>query len=700
MQMIIAGVTLAAAGLTPALLGGLGAIASLFGTAGLAAAGFGALATTTIMKTVNTAKELEEAQLKANAALIAGDTKGYKKQMAMIQAIMESLTEEEKKAVVAINALKESWRDLENKMAPTTLRVIASSTDFMRLTMEKLFPAFQGVGESFNKMIEWMNKAITAGKADAFFEHMNTFAVPMFEKVMISAGNILNGFAGIMVSFTPLGMAFGDGMVDMTAKFAKWAWGLQSNPAFQDFCDMVKTNTPIIFGLLGTIVDVIWRIIEKLNPLAMKIFEAANSFLKWSMESGALDMVLQLINTTIGFLVDNANWLVPLLASLWLGFKTLQGVKTLVDIFGKVKEVVELLSGSFMRMITKVGSMVASLGRLSVAMLASPWFWLVAAIAAAIAIGVLIYQNWDTIKKKAYELWNGVKESWSNLTNSVKDSYNNMIKSASDWWNQTKQKWNNMVNDAKSAVSNMKQAVIDKYNTMKSDAVNKLQDMVNGAKQKFNDMVSTARDKASSMLEAGRNLGNNAVNGVKSGLSYLSSSVGNSLSSCYSYIKSWGSSFLSSGKGLMNSFVDGIKSGISKAVNAVSEGMSKVRSYLPFSPAKKGPLSDLDKSGKAFFPTWYNAALTQVKSMERQVGGAFSGVASSASSALSGTGLEAFTGGRTSVTVNHKIDGSVGIDSKGLDDFSDKITNVVVNGSAQTGLGQFGTLNRQSIYKA
>jgi hypothetical protein len=744
MQLIIAAITLAAAGLTPALLGGLGAIAALFGTAGLAAAGFGALAATTIMKTVNTAKELEEAQLKANAALIAGDTKGYAKQMALVQAIMEGMTEEEKKAVVAINALKESWRDLENKMAPTTLETIAQSTTFMRLTMEKLFPSFQGVGDSFNKMIAWMNKAITEGKADAFFEHMNTFSVPMFEKVMISAGNILKGFAGLMVSFTPLGMDFGNGMVDMTDKFAKWAWGLQSSPAFADFCAMVKTNTPIIFGLLGTIVDVIWQIILKLNPLVMKIFEAANSFLQWSMDSGALDAVLKIINATLGFLIDNANWLVPILAAVWLGFKTLMGIATLVT---TVQNIVEKIK--FLNEVLGISRGVMALCRTAMllfngALWASPITWVVAAIVALIAIGVALYMNWDTVKAKAIELWNWMKKTWSDISKSVGDSYNKMVADASKWWSDTKQKWSDMYNDAKKYVTDMKDSVVNsyndminqakqklsdlwngakkwwsdiksdaynkaqemkndvsnKYNELKSAAINKLSEMVSSAQQKWNDMVNTARNKAGDMLSAGRDLGQKAVDGVKNGLSWLNNAVGTSLSNCWDYIKSWGSSFLSSGKGLMSSFVDGIKSGISKAVNAVSEGMSKVRSYLPFSPAKKGPLSDLDKSGQAFFPTWYNAALTQVKSMQGKVGTAFAGVANQANVALAGTGLEAFTGGNSTVTVRHvvEVDGTVGVDGSGLDDYANAVTEKVTG--QVTGSGQFGTLNRQAIYRA
>ncbi|HFK1409667.1 TPA: hypothetical protein ACGXKU_005877 [Bacillus cereus] len=741
MAAIIGGITIATSAMTPALLGGLGAIASLFGTAGIAAAGFGALAFTTISKTVETANQLEEAQLKANAALIAGDTKGYAKQMALVQAIMEDLTEEEKKAVVAINNLSDAWREMENQMAPTTLNLIANSTDFLRLTMTKLFPSFQGVGQSFSNMIGKMNEGITQGKADKFFEHMNTFAVPMFEMVMKSAGNILKGFSDIMIAFTPLGMDLGNGMVDLTQKFANWAAGLQSSTAFQDFVNFVKTSTPIIMQFIGNLVLTLWDIIQALAPVSIQVVQLTNNFLTWARESGALDAALRLVSDAIQFVVDNANWLIPLVAALWAGFKTfsiLISVATWIDDTGKaIKKVIEIgkLFGSWILDAIKL------LGRLSLTLLASPWFWVVAAIAAVIAIGVLLYQNWDEIKKYAQQLWDKVKEVWNGMTKSVGDGYNKMIQSAKDWWNDTKQSWDNTVNTVKSKaeemkqqaiqkyenmkqqavqkllglyndarnkwdqmkqsasdkISSMKQTVIDKYNQMKTDAVNRLQTMVSDAKQKFNDMVNAAKSKISSMTSAGRDMLQGFKNSVVHGFNNSLTSVQNGLKNMVQQIKNYFITFGNSGKGLLNSFTDGIKSGINKAKSAISDGMAAIRAYLPFSPAKKGPLSDLDKSGEAFFPTWYEAALTQVSSMQRAVGSAFSGVAKEANVALAGTGLEAFTGGKTTLTINHKhehnISGEVDVNGEQLKATVEQKVTQTANEQGYVGMN-YGSLNQ------
>lgn len=143
------------------------------------------------------------------------------------------------------------------------------------------------------------------------------------------------------------------------------------------------------------------------------------------------------------------------------------------------------------------------------------------------------------------------------------------------------------------------------------------------------------------------------VQSFKDGITKAKSSLDSGVKNMVSAITNFGSTFLKAGKGLLTAFTDGIKDGIKGATKAVSNGMKKIRDFLPFSPAKKGALSDLDKSGKSFFPTWYEGALTQVPRMTRAVNGAMGSLNSALESESGSVGLEAFTGGRSKVTVIH-----------------------------------------------
>lgn len=44
-----------------------------------------------------------------------------------------------------------------------------------------------------------------------------------------------------------------------------------------------------------------------------------------------------------------------------------------------------------------------------------------------IAIGVLLYQNWDEVKKYAQELWDKVKDAWNGMTKAVGDAHDKMV---------------------------------------------------------------------------------------------------------------------------------------------------------------------------------------------------------------------------------------------------------------------------------
>jgi TP901 family phage tail tape measure protein len=62
-----------------------------------------------------------------------------------------------------------------------------------------------------------------------------------------------------------------------------------------------------------------------------------------------------------------------------------------------------------------------------------------------------------------------------------------------------------------------------------------------------------------------------------------------------SFITGFQSVFLDAGKGFINALIDGIKSGVTNLTDTVKGVAKKIREFLPFSPAKVGPLSDLDK---------------------------------------------------------------------------------------------------------
>lgn len=94
----------------------------------------------------------------------------------------------------------------------------------------------------------------------------------------------------------------------------------------------------------------------------------------------------------------------------------------------------------------------------------------VAAIAAAIAIGVLLYKNWDAIKAKARAVWNGIKTAiftvvkaivtqvkvkFMAVKNTVTNIFNGIKTTASNVWNSIKTTASNVWNGIKTTASSV-----------------------------------------------------------------------------------------------------------------------------------------------------------------------------------------------------------------------------------------------------
>ena len=79
-----------------------------------------------------------------------------------------------------------------------------------------------------------------------------------------------------------------------------------------------------------------------------------------------------------------------------------------------------------------------------------PWGF---AIAAAIAIGILLYKNWDTIKEKAVEFWNGIKEGFQRTKEEAIQSFEDMKAGLVNAWNSIKETATNTWNNIKEAIT-------------------------------------------------------------------------------------------------------------------------------------------------------------------------------------------------------------------------------------------------------
>lgn len=114
---------------------------------------------------------------------------------------------------------------------------------------------------------------------------------------------------------------------------------------------------------------------------------------------------------------------------------------------------------------TAMGLATAGQWAMNTAMLASPLTWVVIGIAAVIAIGVLLYRNWDVVKQKASELWQRLLDN--PMLALVAGPIGALIAAGITLyqnWDKVRTGWDTTWNTIKSAAGSGVNFVIDKLN--------------------------------------------------------------------------------------------------------------------------------------------------------------------------------------------------------------------------------------------
>lgn len=104
------------------------------------------------------------------------------------------------------------------------------------------------------------------------------------------------------------------------------------------------------------------------------------------------------------------------------------------------------------KVISGIGSVISVLGTV-VGVLGGP---LTLAIAAAVAIGVVLYKNWDKIKETAIKVKDGVVEAWNNVKESVSTAVTNLKEGVTTAWENIKSTVEGVIDTVKEKIDSFK----------------------------------------------------------------------------------------------------------------------------------------------------------------------------------------------------------------------------------------------------
>lgn len=329
--------------------------------------------------------------------------------------------------VVVTSAPKTSsvFQSLLDTVAPVFESIERSVNKFgdglSRVYDEHVVPAINSIANAFNGLIDII-QILWEGSWKPFAEFLsNTFG--------ISIETVADLLGGIILEALKL---LADTIKLVTDGFT----------AFSDWCKENKEIISTIASVIGTLATV-WQGIK---------------FLSWAEQAGGLAGAFELLSSKVSFIVSGIK-------NLGLALKALTFDK-LVS-FGETIYLNALYAKDFVvnsgKTIAQLGKTALELGKsalawtahtakmglataaefahsvaagvataatwafnAALAVLTSPITWIIAAIAALIAIGVLLYQNWDTVVEFAKTAWQGLCDFISGICRAIGEFFSGL----------------------------------------------------------------------------------------------------------------------------------------------------------------------------------------------------------------------------------------------------------------------------------
>jgi phage-related minor tail protein len=170
---------------------------------------------------------------------------------------------------------------------------------------------------------------------------------------------------------------------------------------------------------------------------------------------------------------------------------------TLAATIAAIASTIGILLGAVMAISPIITAAIGLMGAfgLSIGAIAAPIGIAVAAIAGIIAIGVLLYKNWDTIKAKTTELGKNLKSKFEEIKSSVVSNVQNLLSNVTS-------KWESLRSSVSSKMSSIWSNVSSSWEKIRSSTVNKIQNLIDGAVSRFQSLVSAASNKFSAAKNA------------------------------------------------------------------------------------------------------------------------------------------------------------------------------------------------------
>ena len=406
------------------------------------------------------------------------------------ETALDKISDSAKKLADLLKKLWKPFQDAWKKEGKNTINAA-------KIALDGLKKLAVSVGKSLVEV--WTNGTGTT---------MLTTMLRIAQNVLKTIGNIASGFADAWNKNnvgTQIIQNIADALVvvmqfveKIAEDTATWAANLDFYPLLESISNLTSTFAPILESI-GNVLEWIY------NNIVLPM-------LKWVIEVG-LPTVINLVSDLAGFFADHQSIIEAFGAALIGAFAAAKIAGLASRIAGSITTVASFIKGLIALMTGSSGIMG---GIKAIATAIGPGGIFIAAVTACIAIGVLLYKNWDKIKEVAGAVWDWIKNKTSTFVNTISSSLKNLASKIVTIWDNVKssayQKWTAIWSTVGNLVEKIKNGIVGKFTSAK----NKVVDIFGGIR----DTIRNILNKVIGIVNRAIGTVNSAIGGIESAFSF------------------------------------------------------------------------------------------------------------------------------------------------------------------------------------
>lgn len=389
--------------------------------------------------------------------------------------------------------LKKLWKPFQDAWKKEGKNTISAA----QIALSGIAKLAKSVGRSLVEV--WTNGTGTT---------MLTTMLRIAQNVLKTIGNIASGFADawnknnvgtqIIQNIANALVVVMQFIERIAADTATWAANLDFYPLLESISNLTSAFASILESI-GNVLEWIY------NNIVLPM-------LKWVIEVG-LPTVINLVSKVATFLADHQS-IVEAFGAALIGAFAAAKIAGLASIIIKNVSGIAMAAKGLISLMTSTGGIMGGIKAIATAI--GPGGVFVLAVGACIAIGVLLYKNWDKIKEMAGKVWDWISNKTRRFVEDIGNKLRGLATKMTTIWGNIKasahQKWNAIWSTVSGFAERIKNAIVDKFTSAKNTVVDVFNGMRDAIRSVLNNIISVVNGAISKV--------NGVVSAIESAFSF------------------------------------------------------------------------------------------------------------------------------------------------------------------------------------